>query len=234
MTLHPYNKGQTNHAITAKTYLTEAARDLDLAWHSTKNLNKVVRIADTNAYQILVSVGPPVWQALGLDLHLAEAGVGITAGTDTLFGSGVTRVGSMFKTEIIIDLDGLHSTNTDDDVIGVEGAGAAHMGQITVAKNGTIFMGRMTCIELPAGGQPDIALWATDDNDGVEDTLVTAMANQVELVQSQGDGTAWAAGDVIDIPVFPVDGKWLYLVSDGAITDGEYTAGKFLIEFWGV
>lgn len=236
MALHPYNKGAQNHAIVAKTYLTEAARNADLNWQSTKNVNKVVLIADSKAYQILVSVGPSVWQALGPDLLLADdqAGLGITAGVDTLFGSGVTRVGSLFKTELIIDLDGLHSTNTDDDVIGVEGAGAAHMGQITTAKNGTIFMGRMTCIELPVGGQPDIALWATDDNDGVEDTLVTAMANQVELVQSQGDGTPWVKGDVIDIPVFPVDGKWLYLVSDGAITDGEYSAGKFLIEFWGV
>jgi len=234
MTVHPYNLNFQNHAITAAAYVNVAHRDADLAWQATKNLNKVAFVEDIASYQVLVSLNPTVWHTLGAGSQTAAAGVGITAGVNTLFGSGVTRVGSMFKTEIIIDMDGLHSTNTDDDIIGVEGVGAASLGQILAGLNGTIFMGRMTCIELPAGGQPDIALWAADEATGVEDTLITALTNQVELLQSQGDGTAWAAGDVINIPVFAGEAQYLYLVSDGAITDGEYTAGKFLIEFWGV
>lgn len=234
MALHPYNRGGNNHAITSNTYANAAARDADLAWQSTKNLYKVVYITDADAFHILTSVGPAVWQVVASGGQTAEAGVGITAGVDTKFGSGVERIGSLYKTTIMIDMDGLHSTNTDDDIIGVEGVGAAHLGQITTAKNGSMFFGRMTCLELPAGGQPDVALWSASENTGVEDTLISALNDDVEILQSQGDGTAWVAGDVIEITTFPVDGTWLYLVSDGAITDGEYSAGKFLIEFWGV
>ena len=170
----------------------------------------------------------------GTGSPVSAAGVGITAGTDTLFGTSVTRSGSVFHTVIIIDLDGLTSTATDDDIIGVAATGAAHMGQITAAANGTIFMANIRCIELPAGGQPDIALWSAGSAAGVQGTLITALATDVELIQSQGDGTAWAAGDDLNIATYPVADTWLYLVSDGAITTGEYTAGKFIIEFWGV
>lgn len=232
--LHHLRHDASNHAFTAKTYADETARDADTAWQKAANVHKVVFLTDSDSFQVLVRIAPVTWQNLSGSELASQAGLGITAGTDTLFASGVARIGSIYKTELIIDMDGLHSTNTDDDIIGVEGVGAASLGQILAAKNGTIFMGRMTCIELPAGGQPDIALWAADEATGVEDTLISALTNQVELVQSQGDGTAWAAGDVINIPIFAADTQWLYLVSDGAITDGEYTAGKFLIEFWGV
>ncbi len=53
------------HAIPAKVYVNAAHRNSDLMWQSTRNLNKVVLIEDISAYQILVSVGPTVWQELG-------------------------------------------------------------------------------------------------------------------------------------------------------------------------
>lgn len=232
--LHHLRHDASNHAFTAKTYATEAARDLDTAWHKAANLHKVVFITDPGVFQVLTGYSPVMWRGLDGGALAAAAGVGITAGVDTKFGSSVTRAGSLYKTEIFIDMDGLHSTNTDDDIIGVEGVGAASLGQMSVAKNGEIVWGVMTCLEIPAGGQPDVALWAADEATGVEDTLITALTNDTELVQSQGDGTAWVTGDIITIPVFPGDSQYLYLVSDGAITDGEYSAGKFLIEFWGV
>lgn len=234
MALHPYNKGLHNHSITAKTYLTEAARDLDLGWQSTKNIHKTVFIVENASFQILESVGPAVWQTIGSGTQTAEAGLGITAGVDTKFGSGVERVGSLFKTTMIIDLDGLRSKNTDFDIIGKSTGGAASLGSMSLAKNGEIVYAKMTCLEVPAGGQLLISLWAADEATGVYDSLITALTNDAELLQSQGDGTAWAVDDVFPLTAFAGDGQFLYLVSDTAGTDGEYTAGKFLIEFWGV
>lgn len=100
MALHPYNTGLHNHAITAKTYINETARDADLAWQKTSNLNKVVQLADTSELWMLVSVGPSVWTQLNLgsveaapsaandtgfagELRFAATGVYLCTATDT-------------------------------------------------------------------------------------------------------------------------------------------------------
>ncbi len=235
MALHPYNRGLHNHAITSKTYANVAARDADLAWQKTSNLDKVVFITDTATYQIFVSVtaGVAVWQTIGGGALVTEAGVGIT-GTAEAYRSGVFEFGGLIKTEIFIDLTDLVVSTTDDDIIGADGAGVAHLGQITAAQNGTIYKGLMTCLEVPAGGDLSIALWAADTGTGVEDTSITAQTNQNELEQSQGDGTDWATGDAIVIADgLPTADQFLYLVGDGGGSPGTYTGGKFLIEFWG-
>jgi len=155
------------------------------------------------------------------------AGVGITGTADSYITS-VEKVGSIIKTTILIEVDGLNSGGTADDVVGADGAGVAHLGQITAAVNGTIFAGKITCLEAPTGGDPDIDLWYTDDATGVEDTLVTAMANQVQCID-HGD---WAAGAMDVLTAFPAATKYLYLAT-GAATDATYTAGILLIELWG-
>jgi len=169
------------------------------------------------------------------DLHKleVEGGAGIV-GIASVYGTSVERIGGIIKTTIWIDVTGLNSKATDNDIIGDAGTGAAHLGQITVARNGTIFAGKMSCIELPAGGDPNIALWSAVEATGVEDTLITAL-DETELLQSQGDGTDWAAGDEINIATFPAADEYLYLVQgDGTGTTATYTAGILKIEFWGV
>ena len=67
------------------------------------------------------------------------AGTGIAAAAS--YVEGVEKVGSYFKTTIVIDLTGLRSTAADD-IIGQDGpSNACHIGQITAARNGTIFAG---------------------------------------------------------------------------------------------
>ncbi len=155
------------------------------------------------------------------------AGIGITGAADN-FITSVEKMGSIVKTTILIDVDGLNSGGTADDVIGADGAGVAHLGQITAAVNGTIFAGKITCLQTPAGGDPDIDLWYTDDATGVEDTLVTAMSNQIQCID-HGD---WTDGEVDGLTAFPPTTKYLYLAT-GDTTDATYTAGILLIELWG-
>ena len=156
-----------------------------------------------------------------------EAGTGITTGTGTIYASTVTQAGGLWHTSILMDLTGLASSGSGD-IIGKAGTASSNIGTTTVALNGTILGGKLTCIETPAGGDPDIDLWYADESTGAEDAAITSLSNQVQMLNS-GD---LAAGSVLGIPVPPAAGKFMYLVT-GAATNADYTAGKILIEFFG-
>ena len=155
------------------------------------------------------------------------AGTGITTGTGTVYEAGVIKIGEVFHTTILIDLTGLASSGSGD-IIGKAATANSHIGQITAAVNGTVLGGKLTCLEAPAGGDPDINLWYADEATGTEDAAITGLTNQVQMCDS-GD---LALNSVISIPTPPAADKYIYMVT-GAATNADYTAGKILIEFFG-
>jgi len=155
------------------------------------------------------------------------AGTGITTGTGTVYAASVIKTGGIFHTKILIDLTGLASSGSGD-IIGKAATANSHIGQITAAVNGTVLGGKLTCLEAPAGGDPDINLWYADEATGTEDAAITGLTNQVQMCDS-GD---LALNSVISIPTPPAADKYIYMVT-GAATDADYTAGKILIEFFG-
>ena len=155
------------------------------------------------------------------------AGTGITAGTGTVYKADVQKLGNIFHTRILIDLTGLASSGSGD-IIGKAATANSHIGQITAAINGTVLGGKLTCLEAPAGGDPDINLWYADEATGTEDAAITGLSNQVQMCDS-GD---LALNSVVSIPTPPAADKYMYMVT-GAATDANYTAGKLLIEFFG-
>ena len=157
-----------------------------------------------------------------------DPGTGISSGTGTVFKSSVQRVGGIIKTSLLIDLTGLASSTTDLDIIGV-GAGAAYLGQITAAKNGTILTGRMTCLEVPAGGADDVDLYAATEATGVFDAGIGTLA-ETALVTAAG---AWTLGLTKGLSAIPAANQYLYLCGGEAGTAATYTAGKFLIQLEG-
>ena len=157
-----------------------------------------------------------------------DPGTGISSGTGTVFKSSVQRVGGIIKTSMLIDLTGLASSTTDLDIIGV-GAGAAYLGQITAAKNGTILTGRMTCLEVPAGGADDVDLYSATEATGVFDAGIGTLA-ETALVTAAG---AWTLGLTKGLSAIPAANQYLYLCGGEAGTAATYTAGKFLIELEG-
>ena len=154
------------------------------------------------------------------------AGTGITTGTGTVYQAGVIKIGEVFHTTILIDLTGLASSGSGD-IIGKAATANSHIGQITAAVNGTVLGGKLTCLEAPAGGDPDINLWYADEATGTEDAAVTGLTNQVQICDS-GD---LALNSVVSLATVAAD-KYLYMAT-GASTNADYTAGKLLIEFWG-
>ena len=154
------------------------------------------------------------------------AGTGITTGTGTVYAASVIKTGGIFHTSILIDLTGLASSGSGD-IIGKAATANSHIGQITAAVNGTVLGGKLTCLEAPAGGDPDINLWYADEATGTEDAAVTGLTNQVQICNS-GD---LALNSVVSLATVAAD-KYLYMAT-GAATNADYTAGKLLIEFWG-
>jgi hypothetical protein len=172
-----------------------------------------------------------VWEEIGRSTTVEDfltAGTGITTGTGTVYRSAISRHGTIIKTSILIDLTGLRSTGADD-IIGVDGTALdCHLGQITAAKSGTILTGKITCLEVPAGGDPDINVYANVESTGSESDDPSGLTGTGILVNT-GDHTL---GSVNIFTALPAANEYLYLVA-GAATDADYTAGKLLIELEG-
>lgn len=157
-----------------------------------------------------------------------QAGAGITGGTGTVHRSSIVKLGDgVIRTYIYIDLTGLASSTTDLDIIGV-GSSAAYIAQITNAVNGEIFAGRMSCIEVPAGGADDIDLYSATEDTGVFDGGIAALTETALLTK----GGAWTRVPSL-LTAMPVADQYLYLTGGEAGTAATYTAGKFLIELDG-
>lgn len=157
-------------------------------------------------------------------------GAGISGGAGTVFQTSVMKVGGIITTNILIDITGLNSAATDLDIIGVDGTGAAHMGQITAARNGTILGGTMRCLEVPTGGDPNIALYSANEATGVEDTLISALTETL-IFDPNAD---WTIDMDRSITAMPPANDYLYLVQGDAVgTNATYTGGKFLITLYG-
>ncbi len=158
-----------------------------------------------------------------------EAGSGITAAVGGVYKSAIQQFGDIILTTIFIDLTGLHCGGTAADIIGVAGAANCHIGRITEEECGTIMAGKMTCLELPAGGNADIDVYSAAEATGVEDTAVTALTET--LLLNAGASTAVPA-TIDGFTALPADGEYLYLTV-GTTTAAVYTAGKLVIELWG-
>jgi hypothetical protein len=156
------------------------------------------------------------------------AGAGITGGTGTVYTSQVQQTGNIVTTYIFIDLTGL-SSSAAADIIGVEATAACHLGAIDFAESGTPFAGRVSCIETPATGEPDIDLYSAVEATGTEDAAITGL-DETALLAAAAD---WTGGASQALTAVPADGEYLYLVGSGAGTDAVYTAGQFLITIEG-
>jgi hypothetical protein len=160
-----------------------------------------------------------------------SAGTGISTGTGTICEHSVTKIGGIFKTEILIDLTGLADDGTTNDIIGKpDDTVNCHIGQILAAVNGTIFAGRISCFETPATGDPDIDLWYADEATGAQGAGIAALTSAAQCI-NHGD---WTAEDTDYLTAFPAANKYMYLtVGAGTPDDGTYSAGILLIELWG-
>lgn len=165
-----------------------------------------------------------------LDADLATNVLTRGAGVDTSesYAAGIRKQGSIIETRIVLDLSTLIGSATDLDIIGESGAASCHWGQITTAKCGTLIGGRVTCLEVPAGGTADIDFYSATESTGTQDALVTGLT-ETALITSGG---AWTSGATKGMTALPAANEYLY-ITNGAASGGTFSAGKFEIVLFG-
>lgn len=170
-----------------------------------------------------------------LDQNLATNILTRGTGVDTAesYSGSIWRSGGLIITRIIMDISVLVGSTTDLDIIGESAAANCNWGQITTAKSGTLIGGLMTCLEVPAGGVTDIDLYSSNVETGTENVIITdaALGTETALVTSGG---AWTSGASKGMTSLPTANDYLYLVNGAAGVPGTFTAGKFMIELFGV
>lgn len=168
-------------------------------------------------------------------VHAMAPGTGITGATGEVVKWSAQRdpVSGVYYTRGIIDITGLASVATDNDIIGFGTTNPAYLAQITAAANGAIFAGKMSLLEAPATGEVDIDLWSADEATGKGSDLITGLTGEVAVFTAAGD---WGTVREVGMTAPPVANQYLYLTVGTASTPtaGTYTAGIFLIEFWGL
>lgn len=192
----------------------------DFMVFTTTNGSELITVSEAATFSDVVNLTGNAANAPGSGI-LTHAAV---------FKSSVERVGSIIKTTILIDLTGLNSGDADGDIIGKAATANCHIGQITAAINGTIVAGRVSCLETPAGGEPDIDLYSATVATGVEDTAIGDLT-ETALLAAAADWTSTMAPK--GITANPAADAYLYLVASGGATDDTYTAGIMMIELWG-
>jgi len=154
-----------------------------------------------------------------------DIGTGISTGVGTICKAHAAINEGVYLVRILIDLTGLNSGGTANDIIGVNGASNCYIARLPAM---TVLGGRMTCLEAPAGGDTDIDLYSATEGTGVEDAAVTGLTETL-LINA---GTQ-SLGTVTHLSADPSANQYLYLAGQGT-ANATYTAGRFLIEIFGV
>jgi hypothetical protein len=159
-------------------------------------------------------------------------GAGITLGTGTICKGAYTSESMLKQVRIVVDLTGLKGGGTAGDLIGSDSTTInstkqpCFIGQVPPGM--TVLGGRMTCLETPAGGGTDIDLYSALEGTGVHDSAVGGLT-ETQLINAG----VQAIGAVTYLVADPATASYLYLVSQGTSTTA-YTAGRFLVELFGV
>lgn len=161
-----------------------------------------------------------------------EPGAGVTLGVGTICQGTFGNNDGVKTTTIVMDLTGLRDGGTAGDIIGSNSTAVngvkqpAYVAQLPAGF--TVLGGRMTCLETPAGGGTDIDLYSATEGTGVQDDAISGLT-ETQIV----NGGAQTVGTVSYFAADPAASSYLYMVSQGTGA-AAYTAGRFLIEIFGV
>lgn len=160
------------------------------------------------------------------------SGTSVTGHAAGAIGTGVapstkrfTRNGTII-TEIKVDLEGLASVATANDVIGLAAGGVAYIGQNVVASNGIIYAIELICLETPAGGDNDV-------NVVVNSSASLAYDGAGGTTYGVNGGDAVAGQVVQNLVQGLTANHYFYLTAGTGDTAATYTGGMFLIRLHG-
>ena len=201
---------------------TDLAADIDGV---TVSASGAVSIPSTLAVTSAITATGGVIGDLAPAAETAEHGAGSigTAATPVTYRWVENGV---IITRIKVDLTGLASVATANDVIGLAAGGAAYIGRNFVATNCIIFKTEFSCIETPTVGDNDVNVVANSSAaiayDGAGGT--TYLSNSGDLL----------AGQTIEnlVPALTAN-DYYYLTAGTGDTAGTYTAGMYILTTYG-
>jgi hypothetical protein len=201
--VNTYVEGVTPGTVTAsKVLIADASLTLDALTITTLNV--------------------PRWNAPTVT---AEHAVGVIGTGAAPLTSRYNKNGTII-TEIKIDLKGLASKNTANDVIGLAAGGVAYIGRNVVATNGIIHRIEMICVQVPAGGDTDVNVVAN----AAADLVYDAAGGTTYGV----DGGVWTAGKTVEnLTQGLTANHYFYLTTGAGATAATYTTGQFIIRLHG-
>ena len=169
-------------------------------------------------------------------LHVSASKIttrGAGAATGSAFHCKTVSINGETITTILVDIEGMRSKNTDGDVIGIDGTTSASLMKWENSEHGILYKVEMACLEAPTGGTEDIDLKASSSAgltfDGACGTP-SLLAAGGDWVIGKRLGTDGANGTQTGLTNL----DHIYLTSGDTGTNGIYTAGKFIIKFYGV
>lgn len=192
-----------------------------------------------NIYNVATAGAAEAGKAVVLDSSKGITGItsfGLPAITAThaagVIGTGVApktyrhTENGVIITEIKVDLEGLASVATANDVIGLAAGGTAYLAQYTTAAFGVVFKIEQICVETPTGGDNDVNI---------------VLNSSSSLAYDGAGGTAYGvnAGDAVAGQVVQnlVQGltanHYFYLTAGTGDTAAAYTAGQFIFRIHG-
>jgi len=129
-------------------------------------------------------------------------------------------------TQTKVDLTGLASVATANDVIGLAAGGAAFIGRNVVATNGVIFKAELSCLETPLTGDNDVNVVTSSSA-----ALAYDGAGGTTYISNSGD---LLLGQTIEnlVPAL-TEGHYFYLTAGAGDTAGTYTAGMYVLTTYG-
>jgi len=205
-----------------------------------------------SANEVDVTIGYGTTSAVTMPGILTAKEVGSSYATGAAPGSGVAdalnkcdiyveKIGQDIITTIYVDLEvadgystAVSSSATTWDVIGEGTAANAYITKLTTAVNGYIYKAEMTCVEIAAGGNDWVAL-GYNSSSLAGGALITAGSNGQGIisVNNMWVGLTGSAAFPYGSQGNDLTNDYIYLISGDNAIAGSYTAGKFVIKFYG-
>lgn len=221
-------KNRIRAALTSTGAAKEFTDTYNITTKGTAEASKAIVLDASKGIATITSAG--ITGITGLST-ISQTALSATHGAGAI-GTGVAPAtyrrteNGVIITEIKVDLQGLASVATANDVIGLAAGGAAYLAQYTTAAFGIVFKIEQICVETPTGGDNDVNIVAASSG-----ALAYDGAGGTTYGVNAGDAVA---GQVVQNLVQGLTANhYFYLTAGTGDTADTYTAGQFIFRIHG-
>jgi len=158
------------------------------------------------------------------------------------YGSGIQGTGDSYQyhvaqingekiTTVIMDLQGLSGSATDNAIIGISGSSDASLFQWDTAVHGNLYKVDLGCGETLAGSVNDVDLAFSAS---IQSTFATVTQSNAVILTSDSARDSGEFKTTETISGVPSTNDYIYMTNGTSGATGIYTAGKLIVKFYGI